>query len=158
MAAASFVAQMGQALGMNAASSAGASAGGGIADALFGGISICDMQLSHGNKSVDWTPAPEDVDSSISTAQQAAQTYATTNCVQVGLSNAPDAIKNQVLAAAHGNFTYIDGASVYTGTLNANQVTVGYISADRIAANSLDASKIIANSITSTHHARARNV
>lgn len=39
MPAASFVAQMGQSLGMNAASSAGTSAGGGIADALFGGIS-----------------------------------------------------------------------------------------------------------------------
>lgn len=36
---ASFIAQMGQALGMNAASSAGSSAGAGIADALFGGIS-----------------------------------------------------------------------------------------------------------------------
>ena len=36
---ASFAAMMGQALGMNAASSAGSSAGGGIADALFGGIS-----------------------------------------------------------------------------------------------------------------------
>lgn len=34
-----FLAQMGQSLGFNAASSAGASAGGGIADALFGGIS-----------------------------------------------------------------------------------------------------------------------
>lgn len=39
MPAASFVAQMGQSLGMNAASSAGSSVGGGIADALFGGIS-----------------------------------------------------------------------------------------------------------------------
>lgn len=39
MPAVSFAAQMGQALGMNAASSAGSSAGGGIADALFGGIS-----------------------------------------------------------------------------------------------------------------------
>lgn len=39
MPAATFLAQMGQSLGMNAASSAGASAGGGIADALFGGIS-----------------------------------------------------------------------------------------------------------------------
>lgn len=39
MAAASFAAQMGQALGMNAASSAGSSAGAGFADALFGGIS-----------------------------------------------------------------------------------------------------------------------
>lgn len=39
MPAASFVEMMGQSLGMNAASSAGSSAGGGIADALFGGIS-----------------------------------------------------------------------------------------------------------------------
>lgn len=39
MPAASFVSQMGQALGMNAASSAGSSSGAGIADALFGGIS-----------------------------------------------------------------------------------------------------------------------
>lgn len=35
----SFAAQMGQALGMNAAGSAGSSIGGGLADALFGGIS-----------------------------------------------------------------------------------------------------------------------
>ena len=39
MPAATFLAQMGQSLGLNAASSAGASSGGGIADALFGGIS-----------------------------------------------------------------------------------------------------------------------
>lgn len=38
MPAASFATLMGQSLGLNAASSAGASAGGGIADALFGGI------------------------------------------------------------------------------------------------------------------------
>lgn len=38
MPAASFAAQMGQALGMNAGSAAGSSIGGGIADALFGGI------------------------------------------------------------------------------------------------------------------------
>lgn len=36
---ASFLAQMGQSFGLNAASSAGSSAGGGLADALFGGIS-----------------------------------------------------------------------------------------------------------------------
>lgn len=39
MPAASFAAQMGQSFGMNAASSAGTSVGGGLADALFGGIS-----------------------------------------------------------------------------------------------------------------------
>lgn len=39
MPAASFAAQMGQSLGMNAASTAGSSAAGGIVDALFGGIS-----------------------------------------------------------------------------------------------------------------------
>lgn len=39
MPAASFLTQMGQSLGLNAASSAGSSTGAGIADALFGGIS-----------------------------------------------------------------------------------------------------------------------
>lgn len=39
MPAESFLAQMGQSFGMNAASSSGSSAGGGLADALFGGIS-----------------------------------------------------------------------------------------------------------------------
>lgn len=39
MPASTFAAQMAQSLGMNAASSAGSSAGGGLADALFGGIS-----------------------------------------------------------------------------------------------------------------------
>lgn len=39
MPAASFLAQMGQSFGMNAASSAGSSSGSGLADALFGGIS-----------------------------------------------------------------------------------------------------------------------
>lgn len=39
MPGASFAAQMGQSLGINAASSAGSSVGAGLADALFGGIS-----------------------------------------------------------------------------------------------------------------------
>ena len=39
MPAGSFLTQMGQSFGMNAASSAGSSSGGGLADALFGGIS-----------------------------------------------------------------------------------------------------------------------
>lgn len=39
MPAESFLAQMGQSFGMNASSSAGSSSGGGLADALFGGIS-----------------------------------------------------------------------------------------------------------------------
>ena len=39
MVPAGFAAMMAQSLGMNAASSAGSSAGAGVADALFGGIS-----------------------------------------------------------------------------------------------------------------------
>ena len=57
-------------------------------------IVMSNLKLEYGNKETSWSPAPEDVDSSIITAQQAAQTYAIDNCVQVGLSNAPDAIKN----------------------------------------------------------------
>ena len=121
-------------------------------------LDITGIQLELGNKATDWSPAPEDVDNSITTAQQAAQTYATTNCVKTDASNAPSTILNSVLANTHGNFTYIDGNSVYTGTLTANQVnavginassiSVGTLSADRLAANSIDASKLIAGSIT----------
>ena len=62
------------------------------------GCYYTSVKVELGTKSTDWSPAPEDVDSSISTAQQAAQTYATANCVQIGLSNAPDDIKKQVLS------------------------------------------------------------
>ena len=67
-------------------------------------------------------------------------------------------INGKADSAAHGNFTYIDGSSVYTGTLTANQVnavaisassiTTGTLAAERIAANSITGDKIVGNSIT----------
>ena len=70
-------------------------------------ISICDMQLSHGNKAVDWSPAPEDV-------SQDAQN------------------KVDELSRAHGGLTYLDAHSIYTGTLTANQVSAVAINAGSI--------------------------
>lgn len=43
--------------------------------------------------------------------------------------------------------TYISGIGVYTGSINASQITAGTISADRIAAGSINSSKLDAASI-----------
>ena len=45
--------------------------------------------------------------------------------------------------------TYIDGAHVYTGTLNAVSIVAGSITGDKIAAKTITADKIAANTITS---------
>lgn len=47
-----------------------------------------------------------------------------------------------------GSTTTINGEGIYTGSLNANQITAGTISADRIAANSLHGNKITARTIS----------
>ncbi len=47
-----------------------------------------------------------------------------------------------------GSTTTINGDGIYTGSLNANQITAGTISADRIAANSLHGNKITARTIS----------
>lgn len=45
------------------------------------------------------------------------------------------------------NTTYINGGSIYTGSITANQISAGAITADKISANSIDATKISQNSI-----------
>lgn len=47
-----------------------------------------------------------------------------------------------------GSTTTINGDGIYTGSLNANQITAGTISADRIAVNSLHGNKITARTIS----------
>ena len=48
----------------------------------------------------------------------------------------------------NNNISYIDGAHVYTGTLDAVSIVAGSITGDRIAGNTITGDKIVANSIT----------
>ena len=64
-------------------------------------------KLEKGNKATDWTPAPEDVDAGIS------------------------AVSDKILSWCHkNNQTLIDGAKIYTGSIDAESINVDSLTAD----------------------------
>ena len=65
------------------------------------------VKLEKGNKATDWTPAPEDVDAGIS------------------------AVSDKILSWCHkNNQTLIDGAKIYTGSIDAESINVDSLTAD----------------------------
>lgn len=58
------------------------------------------------------------------------------------------AVETEIKAHKYASSTHIDSNGIYTGTLNANQITAGTISADRIATNSLHGNRITARTIS----------
>ena len=68
-------------------------------------------KLEKGNKATDWTPAPEDVDSLISAAQ-----------------NTADSAVSAIGTWCYNNdITYINGSKIYTGTITADKLSVDAI-------------------------------
>ena len=91
-------------------------------------VYVYHPKVEQGTKATSWSPAPEDVDNSISTAQNAAQTYATDNCVTTDGNNAPSSIKNSnVSIGSDGTLNNAGGGKVtigglgYTGALDATK-------------------------------------
>ncbi len=84
------------------------------------------LKLEKGNKATDWTPAPEDVDSSITSVQNTANTANT--------------IAGTALSTANGitSNIYVSG----TTTINGGKIATGTITANQLAANSITASKL----------------
>lgn len=108
--------------------------------ALYENVTLDDLtngavrvKVEKGNKATDWTPAPEDIDSSINTAS----------------------IKNWCY---DGNLAWMNGAKIYASTIvsdaiaadaiTAVKIKAGAITADKLAANSVTAGKIAANAVT----------
>lgn len=83
------------------------------------------IKLELGNKATDWTPAPEDVDSSIS-------------AVDTALAN----------LCYDSNKTYINGGKIYTGTITATQIASKAITADKLNVTSLSAISANLGSVT----------
>lgn len=97
------------------------------------------FKLEKGNKATDWTPAPEDIDAAIDTAQAAA-----------------DGANNTIANWCYNNDkTYINGGKIYTGSITASQIAANAITADKlnvdeIFSKSAVLEKIFAQSITAT--------
>ncbi len=90
-------------------------------------VYVRNVKIEKGNKATDWSPASEDVDSSIS-------------AVDTALAN----------LCYDSNKTYIKGGKIYTGTITAVQIASNAITTDKLAANSVTAAKIAAGTITAT--------
>ena len=104
--------------------------------------------LVEGSKAVDWSPAPEDLESRVADAKKAG-----TDARKVA-----DAITSKANTEGwSAKLTYIDKNGIFTGTLSANivnalkinasQITGGTIAAARIDVNALKASLITAGNI-----------
>lgn len=100
-----------------------------------------DFKIEEGTKATGWSPAPEDIDSSIKT-----------------VSDKADGTITALGGTSFPKLTHISGTGIYTGTLTATQVnavainagsiTTGTLSADRIGARAITAAKIAAGTIT----------
>lgn len=109
-------------------------------------ITLTELKLEKGNTATDWTPAPEDTTSRITSAQTTANTANST--ANSALTKANTA--NSVITSwcYNNNTTYIDGGTIYTGTIKAAQIDAGAITTDKIAASAVTAGKISVDTLS----------
>lgn len=116
-----------------------------------GTVSMKGCKLESGTKATDWTPAPEDVDSSISAAQSDATKAITRNntmAVKLGYTD-----YNALASAASLGHTLIDGGFVNTQLIQAvavvtNGLTANCITANMISSGSVTSDKIYSGAVT----------
>lgn len=95
------------------------------------------VKIEKGNKATDWTPAPEDVDAGISDAQSTADTAkSNAAAAQIAANTAnttANAARDKILSWCHeNNQTLIDGAKIYTGSIDAESINVESLTADAV--------------------------
>ncbi|SBV93154.1 hypothetical protein KL86DYS2_10490 [uncultured Dysgonomonas sp.] len=93
------------------------------------GCTITDFKIEDGNKATTWSPAIEDTQANI----ESAQTTANNTVSALGGASFP-------------KLTQISATGIYTGSITASQITAGTISVDR-----LDASSIRTNIINTSY-------
>jgi len=128
---------------------------------LYKSATLNWVKIEKGNKATDWTPAPEDVDAAIATAQATANgknevTYsltvpgATANAIgDIWFQkNASNVIISQWegLGGTSWSAKTIDNAVI--ANLDAAKITAGYISVDRLQAGTIVAAKLATDTIT----------
>ncbi len=103
----------------------------GSANAESASIWVKNIKLEKGNKATDWTPAPEDVDSTINQVKQEAANDATTKSNKAksdAISAAANDAQNKVNAIQIGARNYIK-TSIFTTTNVSGVITVDGVNA-----------------------------
>ena len=82
---------------------------------------ICGLKLEKGNKATDWTPAPEDIDAGISSAQSTANTAVSNAATAQSTANTA---RNEAAAAAKTatNYMNYDSNGLVIGNLTASSL------------------------------------
>lgn len=94
-------------------------------------------KLEKGNRATDWTPAPEDVDSLISAAQNTANTA--NSLAGTANTTANSAVFTIGKWCYNNDVTYINGGKIYTGTVDTDQLKANAVTAEKINVSSLSA-------------------
>lgn len=130
-------------------------------------IYLRKLKLEKGNKATDWTPAPEDVNSSIDNAKTAADNAQSTantanskaDNAQTSANTAIDKANTAQSSADEANATlldwcynnnkvYINGSKIYAGTVSATQIAAKAVTADKLSVSTLSAITADLGSVT----------
>lgn len=110
---------------------------------VVGEFTIANMMLVEGTKTGTWTPAPEDVDAGITSAQNIANTASAHASTALSTANANDAaILNWCVA---NDKTYINGGKIHSKSILTKSLNV-----DEIFSNSAVINKLFTQDITAS--------
>ncbi|NOW84271.1 putative nucleic acid-binding Zn-ribbon protein [Clostridium beijerinckii] len=116
------------------------------ADSFVGTLEIYEVKIEIGNRSTDWSPAPEDIDQSIASVKTVTETNTTSiNAIQGQISTL---ISNTTITAIDGTTTQLKDA--YNGTvntINSMKTSIGELTTD-IDANTKDITSVTSRTST----------
>ena len=101
-------------------------------------------EFEKGNKATDWTPAPEDVDASISTAQSTADTAIDRATATYGTSSTAAGTGEKAVSCS--NFVLFNGARIQVTFTNANTASAPTLNVNSTGAKAIYINKTVTSS------------
>ena len=115
----------------------------GIMDGTIKQGRFTNIKVEKGNKSTDWTPAPEDVDASISTAQTTADTAMNRATATYGTCSTDSTVDAKVVICP--DFVLFDGARIQVTFTNANTASAPTLNINNTGAKAIYINKTAAS-------------
>lgn len=107
-------------------------------------VSFRHPKLEKGNKATDWTPAPEDIDDSIDTAQSTADTAIHRATATYGTSSTAAGTAEKAVSCS--NFVLFNGARIQVTFTNANTASAPTLNVNSTGAKAIYINKTVTSS------------